>query len=66
MCEVDPEVPCGWVRIYERLASLERADRLRDMPALRDHRTMLPDGERRRASLWALELTAPETVNEES
>jgi len=65
MCEVDPEVPCGWVQIYERLAALGRADRLKEMPPLRNFRSMLPAGERRRASLWALELTEPEAAEEE-
>jgi hypothetical protein len=65
MCEVDPEVPCGWVRIYERLAALGRADRLKEMPALRNHRKMLPEGEQRRTSLWALELVTAETADDE-
>lgn len=59
-CEVDPEVPCGWVQIYERLAALGRQERLRQMPPLRNFRAMLPAGERRRASLWALELSQDE------
>jgi electron transport complex protein RnfC len=62
-CEVDPGVPCGWVRIYERLSELGRADRLKDMPPLRNFRNMLPAGEKRRSSLWALELTEAEKVD---
>ncbi len=64
MCEVDPTVECGWMRIYERLAKLGRAERLKDMPPLRNFRNMLPGGERRRTSLWALELVAPEVMEE--
>lgn len=64
MCEVDPEVPCGWMQIYERLAKLGQADRLKEMPPLRNFRDMLPEGRRRRTSLWALELVAPEAVEE--
>lgn len=56
-CEVDESVPCGWVRIYERLKSLGKADRLKEMPPLRSFRNMLPTGPRRRSSLWALEQT---------
>jgi hypothetical protein len=63
-CEVDPEVPCGWVQIYERLAALGRTERLRQMPPLRNFRNMLPAGERRRTSLWALELVPPETMEQ--
>jgi hypothetical protein len=65
-CEVDESVECGWVRIYERLASLGLADRLKEMPPLRDFRTMLPVGPRRRSSLWALETVEAELVEEET
>lgn len=64
-CEVDDSVECGWMRIYERLAALGRADRLREMPPLRNFQNMLPVGDKRRSSLWALELTEPEKVEEE-
>jgi len=64
MCEVGPEVPCGWMQIYERLASLGRLERLRAMPPLRNFRNMLPTGERRRTSLWALELVALEVIEQ--
>jgi hypothetical protein len=60
MCEVDPGVPCGWMQIHDRLAKLGRLDLLRRMPPLRNFRNMLPAAERRRTSLWALELVAPE------
>ncbi len=65
-CEVDPSIPCGWERIYQRLAALGKADRLQEMPLrLRDFRNMLPMKERRRTSLWALELfEEPEAAEE--
>lgn len=66
MCEVDPGVPCGWVRIYERLAALGQAERLKELPPLRNFRKMLPAAERRRASLWALELVEPEEMAKEA
>ena len=65
-CEVDDSVECGWVRIYERLAALGLADRLKEMPPLRDFRAMLPVGARRRSSLWALEAVETEVVEEEA
>ncbi len=65
-CEVDDSVECGWMRIYERLAALGRADRLKEMPPLRNFQNMLPVGDTRRSSLWALELTEPQKAEEES
>jgi hypothetical protein len=65
-CEVDPSVPCGWMRIYERLTALGKADRLKSIPPLRDFRNMLPVKEKRRSSLWALELFEPEAEASES
>lgn len=64
-CEVDDSVECGWMRIYERLAALGRADRLKEMPPLRNFQNMLPVGDKRRSSLWALELTEPQKAEEE-
>jgi len=66
MCEVDPEVPCGWMRIYERLAARGRLDRLAAMPPLRNFRNMLAEGKRRRTSLWALESMGDELSEEAS
>ena len=54
------------MRIYERLAALGLADRLKEMPPLRDFRAMLPVGARRRSSLWALESIEAELVEEEA
>jgi hypothetical protein len=64
-CEVDDSVECGWTRIYDRLAALGRADRLKEMPPLRNFQNMLPVGDKRRSSLWALELTEPQKAEEE-
>jgi hypothetical protein len=64
-CEVDEFVECGWVRIYQRLEALGRADRLKEMPPLRNFQKMLPVGDSRRSSLWALELTEPEKAEGE-
>jgi len=63
-CEVDESVPCGWMRIYERLAALGKADRLKSIPPLRNFRNMLPLGERRRSSLYALEYAVAEPAAE--
>jgi hypothetical protein len=59
-CEVDASVPCGWMRIYERLAVLGRVDELRRTPPLRDFTKMLPMKDRRRSSLYALEYEVEE------
>ncbi len=64
-CEVDDSVECGWMKIYERLEARGRADRLKEMPPLRNFRNMLLVGEKRRSSLWALELVAPEQAEGE-
>lgn len=36
-CEVDPEMECGWERIYRRLEAVGRLDALRSPVQLRDH-----------------------------
>ncbi len=36
-CEVDPEMDCGWERIYRKLEALGRLDTLRCPVQLRDH-----------------------------
>jgi hypothetical protein len=63
-CEVDESVPCGWMQIYERLQALGKADRLKSIPPLRNFRNMLPVGERRRSSLYALEYDVAEPAAE--
>ena len=40
MCEVDPEMECGWERIQRRLTELGRLDILRNLPVqIRDYST---------------------------
>ncbi len=63
-CEVDASVPCGWVRIYERLAFIGKADRMKTIPPLRDFKNMLPVKERRRSSLYALEYVEEPEASE--
>jgi hypothetical protein len=65
-CEVEASVPCGWMRIYDRLAALGKAERLKAMPPLRDFKNMLPVKERRRSSLYALEYVEAEPEASES
>lgn len=36
-CEVDPDMECGWERIYRRLEALGRLDAMGDPARLRDH-----------------------------
>ena len=39
MCEVDPNMPCGWERIQKRLAEIGRLDALKAPVQLRDYAT---------------------------
>ena len=56
-CELSPEKDCGWELIYNRLASLGRTDRLRDMIPPKDYGKMIPDPDLLATSKWALERT---------
>ena len=38
MCEVDPEKPCAWALIYERLEKTDRLDQIREILPPRKHR----------------------------
>ena len=58
-CEIDPEKPCGWARIYERLKEIGKLDNLRDYRSPRNFRNMEPPSSMRREIIWALEN--PET-----
>jgi hypothetical protein len=61
-CEHESEVrPCGWYLIYERLKKLDRVDRLRDMPGMRDHAKAEPPKALRSTTLWALEQEEQQT-----
>ena len=56
-CEIYPEKDCGWELIYNRLASLGRTDRLKDMIVAKDYGKMIPDPNILATSKWALERT---------
>jgi hypothetical protein len=43
-CEVDPERPCAWVKIVERLAAAGRLERIEAPFPLRDYRRQLRPG----------------------
>jgi len=57
-CEVNPNIDCGWTRIYERLKAIGRLDILRRMAPERDYQKMLPTPELRQKSIYALERVA--------
>ena len=43
MCEVDPEKPCAWALIYERLEKTDRLDQIREiLPPRKHQRTTRP------------------------
>ena len=55
-CEVSPEHPCGWKRIYDRLQELGRLDDMRRMVAPRDYRKRKVNDAVRRTMRFALEV----------
>ncbi len=59
-CEVNPDIPCGWTLIYERLRKLGRLDQLRKLNITKNRDLMRVGPERRRDTLWALENVPPE------
>ena len=63
-CEVSPDHPCGWHKIYERLRDLGRLDDMRRMSAPRDYRKRKITDENRRTIRWALEVAEPEAEAE--
>jgi hypothetical protein len=65
-CEVDPEKPCGWVLIYERLKKLDRLDLMRKMMTLRDFNKMMPSAGLRKQSFWDLEQEVASGTSRES
>ncbi len=46
-CEINPDMDCGWLKIYERLEKLGRLDEYRKQRPARDHRTDRGAGVRR-------------------
>lgn len=57
-CEIDPNIECGWTKIYERLKALGRLDVLRRLAPERDYQKMTPSAELRQRRLYALEREA--------
>ena len=55
-CEVSPDHPCGWKRIYDRLKELGRLDDMRRMNAPRDFRKRAIPDAIRRTTRYALEV----------
>ena len=55
-CEVEPERPCGWYRIYDRLKEQGRLDQLKKLPHIRDFRKMDIPLKQRGSIRWALEV----------
>lgn len=55
-CEVEPGRPCGWQRIYDRLAEMGRLDLFARYRPPKDRRRQLDvPVARRRSTFWALE-----------
>lgn len=46
-CEINPDMECGWLRIYKRLESLGQLDNYRLLRPARDHRQDRGNGVRR-------------------
>ncbi|MGQ9714251.1 MAG: methylenetetrahydrofolate reductase C-terminal domain-containing protein, partial [Anaerolineae bacterium] len=47
VCEVNPETPCAWQLIYDRLKALGRLDLLLEIQPAKDWRTSRDGGQRR-------------------
>ncbi|MHC4986014.1 MAG: methylenetetrahydrofolate reductase C-terminal domain-containing protein, partial [Planctomycetota bacterium] len=60
--EVNPDMACGWLKIYERLNELGRLDEYRTMRPTRDHRKDRGNGVRR---LVLAEMTEDEETGNE-
>jgi len=46
-CEIDPDTPCAWQIIYDRLAALGQLDKLEEIQPVRDWSTSLAGGPRK-------------------
>jgi ferredoxin len=46
-CEINPEIPCAWQLIYDRLKSLNKLDLLMELQAPKDWRTARDGGPRK-------------------
>ena len=47
VCEVDPDTPCAWQLIYDRMAALGRLDLLLEVNPMKDWRTSRDGGARK-------------------
>jgi ferredoxin len=47
VCEVDPETPCAWQEIYDRMSALGKLDLLLELNTMRDWRTSRDGGQRK-------------------
>jgi ferredoxin len=54
-CEVDAEMDCGWLLIYQRLEKLGRLDKLLTIHEGKDHSKEMPPKGLRHSVHWALE-----------
>jgi len=54
-CEVEKERKCGWVRIYDRLKSVNKLDNLSKINAPRDFEKMWPKKETRKTLYWSVD-----------
>ena len=59
-CEVSPDHPCGWKKIYDRLKELGRLDDMRRMTDPRDYRKRAIPDAIRRTIRFALEVEETE------
>ncbi|MFP4058242.1 MAG: methylenetetrahydrofolate reductase C-terminal domain-containing protein [Candidatus Brocadiia bacterium] len=55
-CEVEPDRPCGWYLIYERLRDQGRLENLKKLPHVRNYRKLDLPMEARTTLRWALEV----------
>jgi len=46
-CEIDPDTPCAWQMIYDRLAALEQLDKLEEIEPIKDWSTSHSGGPRK-------------------
>lgn len=54
-CEVDPEMNCGWIRIYRRLERLGRLDDFRQIVDAKRRALARPPDRLRGTTMWAVE-----------
>ncbi len=47
VCEIDPDLPCAWQLIYERMTALDKVDLLLELNEMKDWRTSRDGGPRK-------------------